>query len=105
VLALFDGPARAIQCASAIRDGVRGLGIEIRAGLHTGEVEHRAEDVVGIAVHVASRVSGEAAPGQVLVSSTVKDLVVGSAIRFDDLGMRPLKGLPDEWRLFSVTST
>jgi class 3 adenylate cyclase/pimeloyl-ACP methyl ester carboxylesterase len=105
VLASFDGPARAIQCACAIRDGIRGLGIEIRAGLHTGEVERRGDDISGIAVNVASRVSSEAAPGQVLVSSTLKDLVMGSGIRFDDLGVRPLKGLPDEWRLFSVTSS
>jgi class 3 adenylate cyclase/alpha-beta hydrolase superfamily lysophospholipase len=105
VLALFDGLARAIQCACAIRDGVRGLGIDIRAGLHTGEVEGRGDDVAGIAVHVANRVASEAGPGQVLVSSTVKDLVMGSEIRFQDVGTRRLKGIPDEWRLYSVVST
>src|SRR5213075_2961421 len=101
-LAIFDGPARAIRCASAIRDGVRPLGIEIRAGLHTGECELMGEDVGGIAVHIGARVAASASPGEVLVSSTVKDLVAGSGLRFADRGPHALKGIPDEWRLFAV---
>lgn len=101
-LATFDGPARAIQCAAAIRDGVRALGLRTRSGLHTGEVELRGEDVSGIAVHLASRVSSAAAPAEVLVSSTVKDLVVGSGIEFDDRGERELEGIPGTWRLFAM---
>lgn len=101
-LATFDGPARAIHCARAIRDSVRRLGLEIRAGLHTGEVELAPDGVRGIAVHTAARVCGEAEPDQVLVSSTVKDLVAGSGIGFEDRGTRPLKGVTEEWRLFSV---
>jgi class 3 adenylate cyclase len=101
-LATFDGPARAIRCAAAINDQVRPLGIEIRAGLHTGECELIGDDVGGIAVHIGARVVGEAGAGEVLVSSTVKDLVAGSGIRFADRGVRPLKGVPGEWRLFAV---
>jgi len=101
-LATFDGPARAIQCAATIREGVRALGLRTRCGLHTGEVELRGEDVSGLAVHLAHRVSSAAAPGEVLVSSTVKDLVVGSGIDFDDRGERELEGIPGTWRLFSV---
>ena len=101
-LATFDGPARAIRCASAIHDAVRPLGIEIRAGLHTGECELMGDDVGGIAVHIGARVVGEAGAGEVLVSSTVKDLVAGSGIRFADRGLRTLKGVPGEWRLFAV---
>ena len=103
VLATFDGPARAIRCARAIGDEVlRKLGIEIRAGLHTGEIELRGEDVGGIAVALAARVTAEAGPSEVIVSSTVKDLVVGSGIEFDDLGEHALKGVPGEWRLYAV---
>jgi class 3 adenylate cyclase len=101
-LATFDGPARAIRCACAIRDGVRPLGIEIRAGLHTGECELMKDDVGGIAVHIGARVVATAAPSEVLVSSTVKDLVAGSGLRFADRGMYSLHGLPGEWRLFAV---
>ena len=101
-LATFDGPARGIRCACAIRDAVRSLGLDVRAGLHTGEVELRGEDIGGIAVHVAQRVSGLACPGQVLVSRTVVDLVAGSEIRFSEGEDHELKGLAGEWRLFSV---
>jgi pimeloyl-ACP methyl ester carboxylesterase len=102
LLATFDGPARAIRCALAIAEGLRTLGIEIRAGLHTGEIELAGDAVRGIAVHIGARVAGEANAGEVLVSSTVKDLVAGSGIRFADRGVRALKGVPDEWRLFAV---
>lgn len=102
VLAVFDGPGRAIRCASAIRDEVRSLGIEVRSGLHCGEVELRGQDIGGIAVHIGARVSGLATVGQVLVSSTVKDLVAGSGISFLDSGEHRLKGVPGSWRLFSV---
>jgi class 3 adenylate cyclase len=101
-LATFDGPARAIRCASAIRDGVRALGIGIRAGLHTGECELIGEDVGGIAVHIAARVASNAGPHEVLVSSTVRDLVAGSGLRFADQGTHALHGVPEEWRLFAV---
>ncbi len=103
VLATFDGPARAIRCARAIGDEIREtLGIELRAGLHTGEVELRDDDIGGIAVALAARVMAEAGSGGVLVSSTVKDLVVGSGLEFDDRGAHELKGIPGEWRLFAV---
>jgi class 3 adenylate cyclase len=101
-LATFDGPARAIRCACAIRDGVRALGLEIRAGLHTGECELMGDDVGGIAVHISARVVGSAAAGEVLVSSTVKDLVAGSGLRFVARGTHHLHGVPGEWRLFAV---
>ncbi len=101
-LATFDGPARAIRCACAIRDGVRPLGIEIRAGLHTGECELMGDDVGGIAVHIGARVAAGAAPSEVLVSSTVKDLVAGAGLRFADRGTHALHGVPGEWRLFAV---
>ena len=101
-LALFDGPARAVRCACAIAQAVRRLGIDIRAGLHTGEVEFVAKDVSGIAVHTAARVAALAGPGDVFVSSTVKDLVAGSGLRFAERGTHALKGVPDEWRLFAV---
>jgi class 3 adenylate cyclase len=102
VLATFDGPARAIRCACAIRDSVRSLGIELRAGLHTGEVELRDDDVGGIAVHIGARIGSMAAPGELLVSRTVKDLVAGSGIRFADRGVHALKGVPDEWQVYAV---
>ena len=101
-LATFDGPARAIRCAGAISATVRTLGIEVRAGLHTGEIELIGEDVGGIAVHVGARVAALAGPGEVLVSSTVKDLVAGSGLRFEDRGVRHLEGIPEEWRLFAL---
>ena len=102
-LATFDGPARAIQCALAVRDNLQPLGLDTRAGLHTGEVERRGEDVGGIAVHIGARVVALAHPGEVLASSTVKDLVVGSGIEFEARGSHLLKGVPDEWRVFSVS--
>jgi class 3 adenylate cyclase len=101
-LATFDGPARAIACGMAIGDAMRGLGLEMRIGLHCGEVELIGDDVGGIAVHIAARVGALAASGEVLVSSTVKDLVAGSGIRFAERGTHELKGIPDEWRLFAV---
>jgi class 3 adenylate cyclase len=101
-LATFDGPARAVECGRAIASRVIDLGFEIRAGLHTGEVESRGEDVAGMAVHIAARVANVAAASEVLVSSTVKDLVTGSGIGFEDHGEHGLKGVPDTWRLFRV---
>ena len=101
-MATFDGPARAIRCARAIVETVRGLGLDVRAGIHTGECELVETGLAGIAVHIAARVTDAAGPGEVLVSSTVKDLVAGSEIRFVDLGPRPLKGVPDEWHLYRV---
>jgi len=103
--ARFDGPARAIHCASAITDLVRGLGLEIRAGLHTGECELVDGKVGGIAVHIGARVAKQAQPGEVLVSSTVKDLVAGSGLTFHPRGTADLKGVPGEWRLFAVASS
>jgi pimeloyl-ACP methyl ester carboxylesterase len=102
-LATFDGPARAIGCALAIREGVGSLGLDVRSGLHTGEVELAGEDVRGIAVHIGARVAAEAAPGEVLVTSTVKDLVAGSGIEFRDRGTRSLKGLPEEWQIYAAS--
>ncbi|WP_210085491.1 adenylate/guanylate cyclase domain-containing protein [Mycobacterium sp. OAE908] len=103
-LATFDGPQRAIRCAMAIRDAVRALGIEVRAGLHTGECEVRGDDIGGIAVHIGARVSALAGPNEVLVSSTLRDLVIGSGLNFDDRGSHELKGVPGEWHLFAVAS-
>jgi class 3 adenylate cyclase len=103
-LATFDGPARAIRSARAISEAVRRLGIDVRAGLHTGEIELLGEDIGGIAVHIGARVSAKAGPGEVLVSSTVKDLVAGSGIEFEDRGRHALKGVPGEWQLFAVGS-
>jgi class 3 adenylate cyclase len=100
--ARFDGPARAVRCACAISDGVRELGLEIRAGLHTGECELMGGKVGGIAVHIGARVAKQAQPGEVLVSSTVKDLVAGSGLRFRERGTAELKGIPEEWRLYAV---
>jgi pimeloyl-ACP methyl ester carboxylesterase len=101
-LATFDGPARAIRCAFEISTGVRELGIEVRAGLHAGEIELAGEDIQGIAVHIGARVAATAGAGEILVSSTVKDLVSGSGFEFEDRGLHALKGVPGEWRLFSV---
>jgi class 3 adenylate cyclase len=100
--ASFDGPARAIRCACAITTAVRELGVDVRAGLHTGECEVIDGKVGGIAVHIGARVAAQAGPGDVLVSSTVKDLVAGSGIAFSDHGVAELKGIPGEWRLFAV---
>jgi class 3 adenylate cyclase len=102
--ATFDGPARAIRCAQSVAEQVRELGIELRAGLHTGECELHDDKVAGIAVSIGARVAGLAAPGEVLVSSTVKDLVAGSGIEFNDRGEHELRGVPGEWRLYAVTS-
>ena len=102
VLATFDGPARAVRAATSIGDGVRRLGVEIRAGLHTGELEVLEDDVGGMAVHIGARVMAQAKAGEVLVSSTVKDLVVGSGLDFSERGEHELKGVPGEWRLFAV---
>ena len=101
-LATFDGPARAIQCGQAIAETARSLGLEDRIGIHSGEVEVMDDDVGGIAVHIAARVGALAGPGEVLVTSTVKDLVTGSSIQFEDRGVEQLKGVPDEWRLFAA---
>ena len=103
LLAVFDGPARAVHCAVALRDVLRAFGLEIRAGLHTGEIEARGDDVAGIGVHIAARVQAEALPGQVLVSRTVTDLVVGSGLPFSEIGTRLLKGVPGQWQLFEVS--
>jgi class 3 adenylate cyclase len=100
--ASFDGPARAIRCASAIVAAVLDLGIEVRVGVHTGECEIVDGKVAGIAVHTGARIASHAQSGEVLVSSTVKDLVAGSGLAFEDRGTRELKGIPGEWRLFSV---
>jgi class 3 adenylate cyclase len=103
-LATFDGPQRAIRCAMAIRDAVQPLGIEVRAGLHTGECEIRGDDIGGIAVHIGARVSALASANEVLVSSTLRDLVIGSGLEFDDRGTHQLKGVPGEWHLFAVAT-
>ena len=102
ILATFDGPARGVRCACAIADEIRPLGIDIRAGLHTGECEMMDHDVGGIAVHIGARVASLAGAGEVLVSSTVKDLVAGSGLRFGDRGIQNLKGVPGEWHIYAV---
>jgi class 3 adenylate cyclase len=104
VLATFDGPARAIRCACAIRDAVHRLGIEIRAGLHTGEIELSQTGIEGLAVHLGARIAALAARDEVLVSSTVKDLVFGSGIEFEARGAYELKGVPGEWQVYLVAS-
>ena len=104
LLARFDGPARAIRCAQGIGQAVRPLGVTIRAGLHTGEVELEGDHVRGIAVHIGARVASLAGPSEVLVSSTVKDLVAGSGLTFEDAGEHELKGVPDRWHLYRVVS-
>jgi len=102
ILARFVAPAQAVRCAAAMVDAARGAGLELRAGLHAGEVEVRGDDIGGLAVHIASRVSAMAGPGEVLVTGTVRDLVVGSGIVFDDRGRHNLKGVPDEWQVLAV---
>jgi class 3 adenylate cyclase len=101
-LATFDGPARAVRCAAAIAEAVKALGLQVRCGLHTGEIELKGTDIAGIAVHIAARIAAQAQGSQVLVSSTVRDLVAGSGLRFVDEGARSLKGISDEVRVFSV---
>jgi class 3 adenylate cyclase len=103
-LAMFDGPQRAIRCAMSIRDAVQALGIQVRAGLHTGECEVRGDDIGGIGVHIGARVSALAGPNDVLVSSTLRDLVIGSGLEFEERGSYELKGVPGEWHLFAVAS-
>jgi class 3 adenylate cyclase len=102
LFAAFTGPARAINCACAMRDAIRTLGIEIRIGLHTGEVETAREGLAGIAVHIGARVAAAAQPSEVLVSRTVADLVAGSGIPFQDRGAHPLKGVSGDWQLYAV---
>jgi class 3 adenylate cyclase len=103
MLAIFEGPGQAIHCAAALRDELAGIGVQLRAGLHTGEVELRDDDVGGIAVHVAARVMAEAGPGEILVSRTVRDLVAGSDVTLEDRGMYLLKGIDGDWQLLAVT--
>ena len=98
----FDSPASALDCARAAREAVKRLGIDIRVGIHTGECELQGRTLTGMAVHVAARIQGLAGPGDILVSSTVKDIVAGSDARFEDRGQHSLKGMPGEWRLFSL---
>ena len=103
VLATFDGPARAILCAAAVREIARSeFGLELRAGMHAGEVEVIGDDIGGIAVHIAARILGCAGPGELVVSGTVKDLVVGSGIEFEDRGEQELRGVPGPWHLWKV---
>ena len=104
-LAIFDAPERAVRCACAVRDAVRSLGLQIRAGLHTGEVERQGRGVSGIAVHIGARVAAAAGPGDVLVSGVICDLVAGSGLRFANRGTHRLKGVPGDWRLFAVETT
>jgi class 3 adenylate cyclase len=101
-LATFDGPARAVKCAEGICQAVKPLGLAVRAGCHTGEIELLGDDVGGLAVHIAARVAALAGPGEVVVSSTVKDLVIGSGLAFAERGEQELKGVPGSWRLYSV---
>ena len=103
-LASFDGPARAIRCARSAIDAVRGVGLQIRAGIHTGECEIVGDKLAGIAVHIGARVAGHAQAGEVLVSGTVRDLVAGSGLEFEDRGSAPLKGVPGEWRLYALSA-
>jgi Adenylate and Guanylate cyclase catalytic domain len=102
LLAVFDRPGQAIRCAAGLRERLRPIGLEIRAGLHTGEVQLRGDDVGGIGVHVAARVMAAAAPGEVLVSQTVRDLVAGSELALEDRGAHALRGMAGRWRLFAV---
>jgi|SRR5579864_1578946 len=99
-LATFDGPARATRCAASIAQGVRMLGIAVRSGLHAGEIDRKGDDISGIAVHIAARIAAAAAPGEALVSSTVRDLVAGSDLRFEDRGYHALRGLPEAVHLY-----
>ena len=102
-LAVFDGPARGVRCARAICDSMGRLGVDLRAGLHTGEIEPDGDDVAGLAVAIGARVGALAGPSEVLVSSTVKDLVIGSGLSFEDRGEHTLKGVPDAWHLYALS--
>jgi class 3 adenylate cyclase len=102
MLATFDGPARAVRCATTIREALAASGIHLRAGLHTGEIELRDGDVAGLAVHIAGRVADVAAPGEILVSRTVVDLTGGSGITYDPRGDHKLKGIPGKWPIFAA---
>ena len=102
IFATFDGPARAIKCARALRDVVGNLGLAVRCGIHTGECIIDGDDVAGVAVHIGARVAARAAPGEILLSSTVKDLIAGSRVECSDRGSHVLKGVPGRWRLFAV---
>jgi len=104
LFAAFDGPARAVRCGMALAEGVQALGVRLRVGVHTGECEVLGDKYSGIAVHLGARLAAAAQPGQVIVSSTVKDLVVGSGLRFADLGTRTLKGVPEPWRVFGASA-
>jgi class 3 adenylate cyclase len=104
VLATFDGPGRAVRAALALDAAVVPLGLQLRAGVHTGEIERRGDDVAGIAVHIGSRLSALAQPREVLVSGTVKDLVLGSELQFVDRGMHTLKGVPGEWQVWAASA-
>jgi class 3 adenylate cyclase len=101
---LFDGPGRAVRCAQAVAESVRTLGLDVRSGLHTGEVELQGDDVAGMAVHIGARVAEMAGPGEVLVTSTVKDLVIGSDLAFTAKGKHTLKGVPGEWAVHAAVS-
>ena len=101
-LATFDSPGRAVQCARAIREAVGRLGLQVRLGVHTGECEVSGADVAGIAVHIASRIQSLAAPGEILVSGTVRDLVTGSGLRFTERGLHQLKGMEGDWPVFAL---
>jgi class 3 adenylate cyclase len=105
VMAIFDAPTRALRCAFELIETARGIDVEIRAGLHTGEIERRETGVGGIAVHIAARLLGSAAPGRVIVSSTVRDLVTGTDLAFKPLGSTSLRGVPGAWELFEVGSS
>ncbi len=104
MLAVFEGPARGVHCAEAVRDATAELGVNIRAGLHVGECELRGDDIGGLAVHIGARIAGLAEPGEILVSRTVRDLVAGSGLRFADRGEHELKGVPERWPLYAVSS-
>ncbi len=104
MLATFDGPARAVRCAQAFGDAMRTHGVDVRAGVHTGEITYGGNDLAGIGVHVAARVASMAGTSEVWASSTVKDLTAGSGLTFEDAGEHELKGVPDRWRLYRVTS-
>jgi class 3 adenylate cyclase len=103
ILATFDGPGRGIRCAAALRDELRGIGLQIRAGLHTGEVEQRDDDIGGIAVHLAARVMAAAGSSEILISRTVRDLIAGANITVEDRGPHTLKGIDEPWQLFAIT--
>ena len=102
LVATFDGPARGVRCAEAMCGEVAGLGVDVRAGVHVGEIELRGDEIGGIAVHLAARVMSEADAGQVVVTRTVKDLTAGSGLSFDDMGLYELKGIPEAWQLLML---